>query len=240
MRMPTIHVILTVLLGTVLAGCGSGTRIIYQPRPVHLAEGVKSVAHDPVGPAGRQAALEYPSARLVADASADPKAIPTPATSAASAAAADRSTTRPVTRVGDRATTTQPAQRFQYTLPSPGMRTLNLLAGPVALAVIEGPGSGRERGESFLAAPGGGRAGLAAPVLGRGGLTAPQNVAVSAVVGRPGLIQGAATGLSFASRVNNIFTPRVNRLTGPGGRCGDLVSAGFFPGTSACQQRFRR
>jgi len=49
----------------------------------------------------------------------------------------------------------------------------------------------------------------------------------------------ARAGLGFARR-DNLLTPRANPLTGPNGRCQDLVRAGLFSNAAACRQFFNQ
>lgn len=76
---------------------------------------------------------------------------------------------------------------------------------------------------------------------GRLGLVAPPSQIAGRVTSRPGLQDGPATGLGFASRDRNIFLVQANRLTGASGRCHDLAAAGFFGGSRAgCERTLRR
>ena len=76
--------------------------------------------------------------------------------------------------------------------------------------------------------------------VGRPGLTAPRASVGGGLVGRPGLQDGPATLLGFAA-MQNIFTPQMNLLSGPMGRCHDLSMAGFFGGSRAvCEANFVR
>jgi len=75
------------------------------------------------------------------------------------------------------------------------------------------------------------------PVTGIPSLGAPQPRTLNAVVGQPGLQQGFALGLGLAP-AHNLFTRQFNPLSGPGGRCQELVNAGFFSNASACQSHF--
>lgn len=125
--------------------------------------------------------------------------------------------------------------RKTYTVPGTQAQQLAALAlGITALGTgADVSGAGREVAESGI--------GVGQAALGRPGLTAPQPRVASAVVGRPGLQQGFAAGLGFASSDRNIFTARMNPLSGPNGRCQDLASTGFFGGSrSACESHFRR
>ncbi len=77
--------------------------------------------------------------------------------------------------------------------------------------------------------------------IGRLGLTATPTRLAGRVTSRPGLQEGPATGLGFASMDRNIFTSQINRLSGANGRCQDLARAGFFSSNRAtCEQSFRR
>ncbi len=127
-----------------------------------------------------------------------------------------------------------------YTAPGAAIRQATLLAMAIpkseadtALAVA---GGGKELAESML---GTSTAAATPSVFGRPGLTAPQPTVAGAVVSRPGLQEGPASGIGFASPFN-ILTPQVNPLSGPMGRCNDLVRAGFFGGNNAnCVRHFR-
>jgi hypothetical protein len=132
-------------------------------------------------------------------------------------------------------TTSRPAtQPTAYTAPGGAFRRLDLAIGSAALgATADTLGAGKEASESIALSSEG--------VLGQTGLTAPPTMMADAVVGRPGLQRGPATGLGFASPVNNIFTPRVNPASGPNGRCAELARAGFFNGDrAACERNFRK
>ena len=120
-----------------------------------------------------------------------------------------------------------------YTVPGPRFRQLAVLAvGVAAFGISDGTGSGKEAAESQIS-------GSSISVVGRPGLSAPPPRVNSAIVGRPGLQQGFAAGLGPA-RDRNIFTVRMNALSGPNGRCQDLVNAGFFSGSRAgCETHFR-
>ncbi len=120
-----------------------------------------------------------------------------------------------------------------YTVPGPRYRQLAVLAvGVAAFGINDGTGSGKEAGESQIS-------GSSISVVGRPGLSAAPPRVNSAIVGRPGLQQGFAAGLGPAGD-RNIFTIRANPLSGPNGRCQDLVNAGFFSGSRAgCETHFR-
>ena len=76
--------------------------------------------------------------------------------------------------------------------------------------------------------------------VGRPGLSATQPTVTGVVASRPGLQEGPATGLGFASPFN-LLTPQTNPLSGANGRCMDLANAGFFGGSRpACETHFRR
>lgn len=121
----------------------------------------------------------------------------------------------------------------QYTEPGERVRQQTLLASGNAtndtVSDSNLPGTGREASEALAA-------------VGRPGLTAPQpGVGLSlAISSRPGLQEGPAAGLGFASPFN-ILTPQMNLLSGTMGRCNDLVMAGFFGGSIAnCELHFGR
>ncbi|MCP4251501.1 MAG: hypothetical protein GY778_31070 [bacterium] len=130
-------------------------------------------------------------------------------------------------------TTTQPAATIGYTAPRLGFRGMSAIAAGLAIGLTpETLGAGREISESVAFSASG--------TIGRLGLTAPPTTVGRAVVGRPGLQEGRAATLGFASSVNNIFRPRANPLSGSSGRCNDLVKAGFFGGSrAACEANFR-
>ncbi|MCH7813209.1 MAG: hypothetical protein IID40_04220 [Planctomycetes bacterium] len=146
----------------------------------------------------------------------------------ATSARAD-ATTQPTTR----SAATQPAARTGYTAPRLGFRGLSAVAAGLVIGLTpETLGAGREISESVAFSASG--------TIGRLGLTAPPATVGRAVVGRPGLQEGRAATLGFASSVNNIFQPRANPLSGSGGRCNDLAKAGFFGGSRAtCEAHFR-
>ena len=104
---------------------------------------------------------------------------------------------------------------------------------PLLFGAVTAPTPAKEASESSLT--------VLPPLAGRAGLSAPPPAFANVVVSRPGLQEGAATGLNFASSVNNLFTPRFNPLSGPTGRCHELAGAGFFQGRrSVCEQHFQR
>ncbi|MCH7704720.1 MAG: hypothetical protein IIB61_06380 [Planctomycetes bacterium] len=127
-----------------------------------------------------------------------------------------------------------------YTAPGEAIRQAALLAMAIpksdADTTLADDGGGKELAESLL----GTSTTRATPsVFGSPGLTAPQPTVAGAVVSRPGLQEGPASGIGFASPFN-ILTPQVNPLSGPMGRCNDLVRAGFFGGNNdTCVGHFR-
>jgi len=129
---------------------------------------------------------------------------------------------------------TQPAAGAYYTAPASEIQRLTFLTMLGATSAAPGLGSaGKEASESSLAALGG----TAMATGGLAGLGAPQPRTLTAVVGQPGLQRGFAAGLGFA-KPNTIFTPRANPLTGPNGRCQELIRAGLFSNQTACLQYF--
>lgn len=139
-----------------------------------------------------------------------------------------RASRRPTTRP-----TTQPTSQPAYTVPSQWAQRLPFFMMPLVFGAVAVPTSVKEASESSLT--------VLPPLAGRAGLSAPPPAFASVVVSRPGLQEGAATGLNFASAVNNLFTPRFNPLSGPTGRCHELAGAGFFRGRrSVCEQHFQR
>lgn len=251
---------LLVLAGT---GCQSMDRIFYRPDPARIASfsersrnaGVHGMGASPASECGQEARLPGcgtgVSPLFAADRGMTPcgcqKASTLPASeavlvaytgddaAAAPAVATPMVTTQPAGEpdVSTRPAATQPA-RPPYSSPGAAVRAMNFVGLAASLGAFqEAGGAGREFSETLAASRD--------LVGGRTGLTAPQTTAVSAITGRPGLVEGEATGLSFASPVHNIFTARLNRATGPGGRCGELTNAGFFGGNrTACEQHFRR
>lgn len=140
-----------------------------------------------------------------------------------------------------------------YTGPSAATRIAAIFAA-IALASIEDNGNGaggvadgsdgsRELAESMSVV---GRPGLTAPQPNGGGRTGTLRGGAEfgpgvadGVGGRPGLQEGPAAGIGFASQFN-ILTPQVSPLSGPMGRCNELVRAGFFRGSEAnCLRHFR-
>lgn len=123
--------------------------------------------------------------------------------------------------------------RLPYTAPGLPYQQIGLLRGIAALAATpEALGEGSEFSQALVTTTEG-AAGLA-------GLTAPATMTVqSLIVGRPGLQEGQATGLSFASRDANIFKARANPLSGPHGVCRELIAAGFSKDHATCARKFR-
>lgn len=172
--------------------------------------------------------FEQPQVQLIAD---TPSNAPAARLSAdpnrkANASASDQAASSPPPA-------TQPAAGA-YTAPGSRIQQLTFLALLGATAAVPGvTGTGKEASESSLSAS------SSAALAGSGiaGLGAPQPRTLTAIVGQPGLQRGYAAGIGFA-RPSNIFTPRINRLTGPTGRCGELVGAGLFTSQSSCQAYF--
>jgi len=78
-----------------------------------------------------------------------------------------------------------------------------------------------------------------ASIPSRQGVATSRATVSGVIVSRPGLQEGLARGLGFASP-NNIFTRQSNPLSGPAGRCQDLANAGFFSGNRAtCENHFQ-
>jgi hypothetical protein len=162
--------------------------------------------------------VEQPMVRLVAE--ADQPMPPVAGTATQPAA-----TTQP-------AAATQPAS-VPYTSPRGNIRQLALLTllGSTPSEGTRGSAA-KDAAEASLAARG------ATSVSGGiASLGAPQPRTLAAVVGQRGLQRGYAAGLGFARPVN-LLTPRANPLTGPNGRCQQLIRAGFFPNAAACQKYF--
>jgi hypothetical protein len=119
-----------------------------------------------------------------------------------------------------------------YTAPGTAVRGLSVLAVGAPLATLGTTTGGREASEATLAS-------TFTPVTGRPGLAAPPTRLGTAIIGRGGPIESQATGIGFASR-SNILTARFNPLSGPNGRCGELLRAGLLGNRSACEGRLRR
>ncbi len=141
------------------------------------------------------------------------------------------STTQPTAST---ASTTAPARAVSYTEPRPQFQPGSLRAfGTLGNLVPAAGNAGKELSESVAFSSQG--------VIGRSGLTAPPTMLTGAVIGRPGLQRGPATGLGFASPSANIFVRQFNPLSGPNGRCHELARAGFFGGSAAaCTAQLRR
>jgi len=131
---------------------------------------------------------------------------------------------------------TQPAGVQAYSSPSTSVRTMSFLTVAATSAIASlSPTGAREASESAVSAASLRSIGpIGAPSLG-----APQARTVNAIVGQPGLWRGYANSFGLVPS-NNLFTRNVIRLTGPGGRCQDLVNAGFFSSISQCENYFRR
>ena len=166
--------------------------------------------------------VEQPVVRLAAE-------VDQPEISVAGAATQPSATTQ-------LAAATQPAvAAVPYTSPRGNIRQLALLT---LLGATPGEGTqgsaAKDAAEASLAAR------SATSVSGGiASLGAPQPRTLAAVVGQRGLQRGYAAGLGFARPVN-LFTPQANPLTGPNGRCQQLIRAGFFPNAAACQKYFGR
>jgi len=80
-----------------------------------------------------------------------------------------------------------------------------------------------------------------AGILGRAGLSGSTATLGTTLVSRPGLQDGPATGLGFATPGRNVFSRQPNPFSGPGGGCEILTRAGFFGGDrGACERAVRR
>lgn len=124
--------------------------------------------------------------------------------------------------------------RSGYTAPSAAVRSLSLATSVGALGISRDESSAAEvAAESMILSSQG--------AVGQLGLTAPPTMVAGAVTSRSGLGRGPATGLGFAAMGSNLFSARVNRLSGVNGRCADLARAGFFGGDRhACERSFGR
>jgi len=171
--------------------------------------------------------IEQPVVRLAAE-------VDQPAPAVAGAATQPAAVTLPVAT--QQAAATQPAvAAVPYTSPRGNIRQLALLTLLGATPGVDTQGSAaKDAAEASLAAR------SATSVSGGiASLGAPQPRTLAAVVGQRGLQRGYAAGLGFARPVN-LFTPQANPLTGPNGRCQQLIRAGFFPNAAACQKYFGR
>jgi hypothetical protein len=139
---------------------------------------------------------------------------------------------RPAATSQPQGATSQPAKKGSYTAPGNQMQQLTFLAivsASVAAGDVVGD-EGREAAENSL-----GRANFQSSLAPSG-----QGIAGSTTlipVGKRGLLQGPPLGGGIAG---NIFAPARNALTGPNGRCGELVKAGFFANDTACRNHFGR
>ena len=223
---PWIAVLSVAVLAT--SGCQSSSRIFYRAGAI---------------PAG---VIEQPTLTLAAQEGESPEPNEQ-AQSRPSAAATPDQPTAANGSVNDSATATQPAAEaalppatqpavaLPYTAPGPGVRQLSFMAVLASAPASPGVhGAGREVSEAGLSSISAGSL-----ATGAAGLSAPQARTLTAVVGQPGLQRGLAAGLGFARR-DNLLTPRANPLTGPNGRCQDLVRAGLFSNAAACRQFFNQ
>jgi hypothetical protein len=125
----------------------------------------------------------------------------------------------------------QPASRPSRTYTAPGEDIQQYLflgpAVPPAGYAASAEDNARKAGESML-----GRPELRGSIAAAGG--AAGQTAVFNTVGSRGLSGGAALG---GATTPNLFTARPNPVRA---RCTELVGAGFFPNTQACQTNFRR
>lgn len=222
---PWIAVLSVAVLAT--SGCQSSSRIFY------LAGAT---------PAG---VIEQPTLTLAAEEGELPK--PNEQAQTRSSAAATPDQPAAAGSVNNSATATQPAAEaalppatqpavaLPYTAPGPGVRQLSFMAVLASAPASPGVhGAGREVSEAGLSSTS-----ASSLATGAAGLSAPQARTLTAVVGQPGLQRGLAAGLGFARR-DNLLTPRANPLTGPNGRCQDLVRAGLFSNAAACRQFFNQ
>ncbi|MHC4795434.1 MAG: hypothetical protein ACYTF1_02225 [Planctomycetota bacterium] len=131
---------------------------------------------------------------------------------------------------------TQPAAKPAYSAPSSNLQQMSFLtiAAASTMAGVSLPGA-KEATESSIS---GSRVSTLGPI-GAPSLGAPQARTLNAIVGQPGLQRGYAIGLGLAPR-HNLFTRDIIPLTGTGGRCQDLINAGFFSNITQCQNYFRR
>lgn len=129
-------------------------------------------------------------------------------------------------------TTPATTQPVPYTSPRGNIRQLAFLAmlGAARTGSPEGAAA-REASEASLASARSLTAG------GASSLAAPQPRTLAAVVGQSGLQRGTAASLG-PSRTPNILTARTNPLSGPNGKCQELIRAGFFPNAAACNKYF--
>ena len=125
--------------------------------------------------------------------------------------------------------TSQPAGKKGYTAPGSQMQQLTYLAiVGASVAAADVVGEGREAAENSL-----GRANLQSSLAPSGQGIAGSTTLLS--VGKRGLLLGPPLGGGVAG---NIFAPARNALTGPTGRCADLVRVGFFANETACRNHF--
>jgi len=123
----------------------------------------------------------------------------------------------------------QPAKKKSYTAPGSPMQKLTFLAVVGAsMAAADVVSEGREAAENSL-----GRANLQSSLAPAGQGIAGSTTLLS--VGKRGLLTGPSLGGGLS---RNIFSPGRNPLTGPTGRCQDLVRVGFFSNATACRNYF--
>ena len=171
------------------------------------------------------AVIVQPDVRLASSADSEPAA------SAPSVTGPGGPTTRPASPQ------TRPAPKRTYTAPGAHVRGMSFLTVATASTAVGATlGGGKEAAESRVSPTALNSTG---PVTGIASLGAPQPRTVNAIVGQPGLQQGPAIGLGLVGP-HNLFIRQINLLSGPGGRCGELVTAGFFANVSACQAQFKR
>ncbi len=128
--------------------------------------------------------------------------------------------------------TSQPAKKKKsYTSPGMPMQQLTFLAiVGASVAAADVIGEGREAAENSL-----GRANLQSSLAPAGQGIGGSTTLLSS--GKRGLLMGSPLGGGIAG---NIFAPAGNALTGPTGRCSELVRAGFFANDAACRNHFGR
>ncbi len=140
--------------------------------------------------------------------------------------------TRPDNQVD---TKTADATKRPYTRPSAGIRSAGLMAGPVAAFALGSTEnrSGADLSQSLITGAQG--------IQGAAGLTAPSPSVGGVTVGNTGIQAGLQTGLASANPNRNLFTPQVNRASGPNGALCDLARAGLLGNNRSCQNlRHRR
>ena len=221
MRSSTIISAITLMsLAMATPGCQSLTRVLHQPEQ----------AVTPHPPEPRVILTVY---------SQDPPLKPSPGAPTGDSPKTEKSSADDDALKDKPVQADAAAQVKGYTAPGESVRRIVLAdTADKLLEDAQSPlrGAGRELSESVSISVG---MATSDSLTGLSGLGAPQPVVATTVLSLPGLQQGPAAGLGFSSSFN-VLTPQINPLSGPTGRCHDLVNVGFFSNDqAACERHFQ-